>query len=133
VQPVPPSTRPYVMTRARVRWMGLLATLPLVSITVMFVAFFATFASAAMQRGMRSDEPPMMLLAMFPLQCVVMVTWVGALVLYVLDVFRNPHVPESLRPVWVLLFFFMGMLTVPLYWFLYLWQPLRRARERPVP
>jgi hypothetical protein len=131
VQPAP-STRPYVMSRARARWMGLLAILPLVSMALMFVAFFAIFASGMVRQGAPPNEPPLAIFAMFPLQCVVMIAWITGIVLYVMDVFRNPHVPENLRPVWVLLFFFMGMFTVPVYWFLYVWQPLRRTSEAPV-
>jgi hypothetical protein len=132
VQPEP-SPRPYVMSRARARWMGVLAILPPAFFALMFVGFFATLASATGRQGAPPPAPPALVLAIFPLQCVMIPAWIAGMVLYVLDVFRNPHVPENLRPVWVLLFFFIGMLTMPVYWFLYLWQPLRRAPGAPAP
>lgn len=117
---------PYRMTRARARWMGVLAILPVVLMALMFIAFFGVMMSLGMrQGGPPPGEPPRFLLALFPLQCLLMVLWVTSLVLHVVDVFRNPHVADNLRVVWALLFFFMGMFTLPVYWFLYVWQPSR--------
>jgi len=106
--------------------MGVLAIAPVVFMALLFLAFFAAMMGGAMQHGGQpSGEPPRFLLALFPLQCVLMVFWVTSMVLHVVDVFRNPHVADNMRVVWALLFFFMGMITLPVYWFLYVWQPSR--------
>ncbi|MBF5046411.1 MULTISPECIES: hypothetical protein [Myxococcaceae] len=130
-------SRPYSLSRGRAVWMGLLAFLPLAFLGLFFVAFFgmalSDFARAQGHGGPQPELPLFFLLVFFPLQCVFMVAWVTSIVLYVLDLFRNPHVPDNLRPVWAILFFFMGMLTLPVYWFLYLWQPSGRPPLVPGP
>lgn len=115
------------MTRQRARWMGVLALVPIVLFGLFFVVMFASvFTSDAFRPGAQQHgAPPTFLLLLFPMHCVAMVLWVTGLVLFIMDVFRNPRVAENLRPMWMVLFFFTGLVTVPVYWFLYIWQPLR--------
>jgi hypothetical protein len=112
------------MTRRRAYGMGALAILPGVLFVLIFVCFFALMANDLMRQN-PPHQMPVLFVFMFPLHCLLMGVCVTGLVLFIIDVFRNPHVAENLRPMWMVLFFFVGLVTVPLYWFLYIWQPLR--------
>ncbi len=55
-----------------------------------------------------------------------MLLMVALLVYYMVDLFRTSRVPADMRTPWVLLLLLGGPLSMPVYWYLYVW------REAPV-
>jgi predicted permease len=60
--------------------------------------------------------------ALFGLHCVVMFWMVLLLVAYLRHLYKNDRVPESKRMFWVLALCFGNILTMPVYWYLFVWK-----------
>jgi len=45
-----------------------------------------------------------------------------ALVIYVIDVFKNNKVKKDLKAVWAIILFVGNVIAMPIYWYLYIWK-----------
>ena len=62
------------------------------------------------------------MIGLFMVHCLTMLWMIGMMVFYIREVFRNPLLGETQRLVWTTLFVLMGMLSAPIYWFIYIWR-----------
>jgi hypothetical protein len=48
---------------------------------------------------------------------------------YVVYVFKSRHVPRDKRALWAAVLFFGNMVSMPIFWFLYVWRPLAPSKN----
>lgn len=49
--------------------------------------------------------------------------WTAVLLfIYIKNVFKNPNVPSDKRTLWAVVLFFGHMVSMPIYWYLYIWR-----------
>ncbi len=115
--------------------LGIATLLPLLLLGLHFVLFMGMFLSAATGHpppGGDQGGPPPLFFALFGLTCLNMVVLVALLVFYMVDLFRNPRVPDNPRVLWAVVLFFGAPLAMPVYWFLYIWrEPTLAEGEAP--
>jgi apolipoprotein N-acyltransferase len=62
----------------------------------------------------------------------VMLVWTGALVVvHAIHLAATDRVPEGQRLAWLVLLLVAGVLVLPVYWYLYVWDEPRERRLRP--
>lgn len=44
------------------------------------------------------------------------------IIIYIRDVFKNDMIPETRKTLWVILLLFGSMISMPIYWFNYIWR-----------
>ncbi|MFA6450016.1 MAG: hypothetical protein WCX65_11125 [bacterium] len=65
---------------------------------------------------------PAYFLFIFPLHFFTIILGFALMVLYVINVFKNPMVVGDLKIIWVVLIMFFNILAIPVYWYLYIWR-----------
>jgi len=53
----------------------------------------------------------------------------GLLVVYIVHLFKTDRVPKDQKALWAVVIFLGSVLAMPVYWYLYIWKPLRVAAE----
>jgi hypothetical protein len=48
---------------------------------------------------------------------------------YMVYAFKSRHVPSDKKALWAAVLFFGNMLVMPIFWFLYVWRPLRSPQN----
>ncbi len=44
------------------------------------------------------------------------------LFIYISNIFKNSRIPQEKKFLWTLILFFGNMITMPIYWYLYIWK-----------
>ncbi|HTS83254.1 MAG TPA: hypothetical protein VMH40_21840 [Myxococcaceae bacterium] len=57
----------------------------------------------------------------FGLHCLTMAWVAGLLVVYIVDVFRNPRVRNEQKALWAVVLFLGNVFAMPVYWSLHVW------------
>lgn len=110
------------MTRGRTLALGALTLLPL-GVLVVAVALFAwTFTSLLTNPPPRGAGPPPQFLYMFGANCLYFAALVGLVAFYMVHALRNPRLPPERRPLWLVVLVLGAPLSMPAYWYLYLWR-----------
>ena len=100
------------------RWLILAATLwPIVYMAFFFVV--VGIASIAGD-GDPDDDFPVPFGVILALHLLTMLIIVVLLVVYVVDVFRNPRVPQDQRVMWLIVILLGGPIAMPIYWWLHM-------------
>jgi hypothetical protein len=114
--------------------LGVVTALPLAWMGVFFVGFFAlfftTFSNAAAQS--HSVEPPFLFAFMFLGHLFIMLLVLALLVVYIVHLFRTDLIGSDKKALWAVVLFLGNVFAMPVYWFLYMWRPLR-GQQRPLP
>jgi hypothetical protein len=99
------------------RWLLLAATLwPVVYV----LFFFVVVAIAAAAGGGDPDgELPVPFALLITLHLLTMLIIFALLAIYMVDVFRNPDLPEDRRVLWAVVIFLGSVFAMPVYWWLY--------------
>lgn len=59
------------------------------------------------------------------------IMWMFCLVvIYILNVFKNDQIIQEIKILWALLIFFGNVVTMPVYWYLYIWRDSPDRLER---
>lgn len=76
---------------------------------------------------------PVAFLAIFPLHCLTMFLQMGLMVFYLVHVIKNTIASETLRIILGVGLFFMPFVSMPIYYYLYVWldEPPEWARQQP--
>ena len=51
----------------------------------------------------------------------------GLLLAYIVYLFKTEHVPKDKKALWAVVLFLGNMFAMPVFWVLYVWQPLKRS------
>ncbi len=47
---------------------------------------------------------------------------IGVIIVFIVNVFRNPNVPKNRQVLWAILIGIVGTYAMPVYWYLYIWK-----------
>lgn len=116
------------LSRTQKILLGLATAWPPVYIFLFMIAIFAFIGFA----GPGNGEPP----AFFPIGFIIFFAvhilsiflGLALTVFYVIHAVKNPKVEGNMRIIWILLFFFAGIIAEPAYWYLEVWR-----KEAPTP
>ena len=121
------------MKRGRTLALGALTLLPLVLLGVCGALFAWVFVSIWQHPPARGEGPPPLFLALFAGNCLYLALLLGLAVFYAVHAMRNPRVEEARRPLWLVVLLLGAPLSMPVYWFLYLWREVSGREERSAP
>ena len=97
-----------------------LATFWPVAYMFIFMGFFMlTFLG--MQSGPDSDGLPVTFAVIFPLHMLTILGMFALMGTYLYLAVKNPHLPDNMRIIWVILFVTFGMFAMPVYWWVHVW------------
>ena len=100
------------------RYLLLVATLYPIAYFLFFVAVIGI--ATASGGGDPDGEFPIPFGLLVGLHIFTMLVSLALIVIYVIDVFRNPRVDPDHRVLWLILVLLAGMLAMPVYWGLHL-------------
>jgi len=110
------------VTRGRTLALGVLTLLPLVMLVVCLALFAWTFTTLLSNPPPRGAGPPPQFLYLFGTQCLYFAALLGLAAFYALHALRNPRLAPARRPLWLVVLFLGAPLSMPAYWYLYLWR-----------
>lgn len=105
------------MNRTKALALGALTLWPLAYVML----FLAAMAYLAIFRGDGSMPPYLALI--FIVHLLTMGATLGLLVFYMVHLFRNEAVPQEQKALWAVVLFLGNVLSMPVYWYLYIWAP----------
>jgi hypothetical protein len=107
--------------------LGVLTAVPFAWIGVAFLGFVLLFLTAF--RGAASHThapaPPGWFFILFVGELAIILLIFGLLVFYVIHLFRTTLVPSDKKALWAVVLLLGNLFAMPVYWFLYIWRPLR--------
>jgi hypothetical protein len=121
------------MTRGRTRVLGVLTLLPLLLLGVCSALFAWVFTSLWQHPPARGEGPPPLFLALFGANCVYLALLAGLTLFYAVHAMRNPRIEEARRPLWLVVLVLGAPLSMPVYWYLYLWRGFSGREETSAP
>src|SRR5215210_5308888 len=111
--------------------LGIATAWPIIYIPL-FILFMFSFVLMADRRASPDGAFPAMFLLIFPLHILTILGGLALSVFYIVNVFRNPRVEKDKQVLWVLMLFMVGLVALPIYWYLYIWreEPSLKTGER---
>lgn len=98
---------------------------PIVYIPIFVVFIFAMVAGSALEPGRGGDLGPLFgigFLIIFVLHMFTVFLSLGMTVFHVIHAVKNESLESNMRIVWIVLFFFAGMIAEPIYFYLEVWK-----------
>lgn len=87
--------------------------------------FMATVAASFFLMRDGSPQMPPFFGLLIVLHLFTMLEMVGLLVCYLLHLFKTDAIPQDKKALWAVVLFMGNALAMPVYWYLYIWKPLR--------
>lgn len=96
---------------------------PVVYIAIFFIAIFSMIALTPVP-GDPAPDPifAVGIIAFFIVHFVTILLSLGLTVFYIVHAVKNTRLDSNMRIIWIILFFFGGMLAEPIYWYLQIWK-----------
>lgn len=114
------------LTRKQKILLGIASAWPIVYIFIFMAFVFAMIAMSAGNPGGGGGElNPLFGGGFIIIFLVHMITIFGSLALtvfYIIHAVKNTKLDSNMRIIWIVLFFFGGMIAEPIYWYLQIWK-----------
>jgi uncharacterized membrane protein len=105
--------------------LGIISFLPIVTTIAYMISFFSFFLRFIPSMQGHQDELPgefMHYFIIIFISAVVMgLISLGLLVYFLIHAINNPAVHKDERLMWILLFIFLSMISMPIYWYMRIW------------
>lgn len=88
--------------------------------------FMATVASSFVLTRSGSNQMPSFFGALIALHFFTMAEMLGLLVFYIRHLFKTDAIAQDKKALWAVVLFMGNAVSMPVYWYLYVWTPLRR-------
>ena len=69
-----------------------------------------------------------MLKILLPIHFSVIINIIVLLVIYIKNAFKNTNIEETKRTLWVIVLFFGNIVSMPIYWYINIWKPLKKNK-----
>ena len=108
--------------------LGIATVIPIVAFLGFFVIWIAMFATAMSHSagGSGSAEAPRwfagMMIGFMTFFFLSIVDTFVLIVIYVIDIFKNPRITSDYRVLWALIIFFGGAIGMIAYWYVNIWR-----------
>jgi len=114
------------MTKPKAITLAVFTVWPFVYMILFMAVFFISFMTIGHQ-NQQSDGMPLMFRIILPLHLLTMLEMFGLLAIYIIHLFKTDHVPSDKKALWAVVIFMGNILAMPIYWYLYIWKPIRSA------
>ncbi len=106
--------------------LGILTFLPIVLLVLYFI-FFGFFFMEIFQSAQNNTEPNSQFMignfiVLFLLITVLVISALGMMIYYIIDISNNKTLDSNNRLIWILLLVFGGFIANAIYWYLYVWK-----------
>lgn len=101
-----------------------LGTLTIWPIAYMLLFMASVAASFFLMRGGSNQMPPFFGL-LIVLHVFTMLEMVSLLIYYILHLFKTDAIAQDKKALWAVVLFMGNALAMPVYWYLYIWKPIR--------
>ncbi len=98
-------------SRRRVRTFGVLSVVPIVLVLA--------YVPVEIVLILRGEQGSRLAAALLVVVVAAVVTAFAMTIAYLIDVFRNPLLPEDTRAMWLVLLILLNAWAVPVYWYLH--------------
>ncbi|RJQ54174.1 MAG: hypothetical protein C4521_04795 [Actinobacteria bacterium] len=109
------------MSRGKALALGAFTAWPVLYMILFMSGIFVSIVADLADAG-PGGEFPYGLLIIFPLHLITMLDIVALQVIYVLYLIKTDAVPQDKRALWVAVIALGGMLSMPVFWYLYVWR-----------
>ncbi len=83
---------------------------------------FVMFSMFALEGGGGGgNDFPISFAIIFPVHMLTILGMFALMGTYLYLAVKNPHLPDNMRIIWVILFVTFGMLAMPAYWWIHVW------------
>lgn len=117
------------LTRTQKLLLGVASAWPLVYMFLFVIFIFLMIGLSAGAPG--GDLGPIFgggFVLLFLIHILTIFLTLGLTVVYIIHAVKNTRLDSNMRIVWIILFFFGGMIAHPVYWYLQIWkEPLRET------
>ena len=104
----------------------------LLFIGFMFSAFLWMGPGAGGGPGARGG-PPTAFFMIFIMHFLTILEGFALLAIYIIHLFKTPLVAADKKALWAVVLFFGNMFAMPVYWYIYIWKPLREDAPADMP
>jgi hypothetical protein len=105
---------------------GVLTVWPIAYMGLFFLFFFLSFF--ARHAG---PEPMGSFAILFVLHCFTMLVIMGLMVFYIMHIVKATFAKPEMRIIWVILVIMVGLVAMPIYWYMYIWRETAESGEEP--
>jgi hypothetical protein len=111
------------MSRSSKAFVGFLSFLPIILLIFFFAMLFTIFPRI-LEWENHEPTPPEMFSVFWPiflLGIIMAILSLGLLVFFIMHLIRNKQMEGIEKVVWILVFFFAGIVGYPIYWYMRIW------------
>jgi len=114
--------------------LGVATGWPIVYIFIFVLLIFGMIAMSNPGSGGGRELDPLLgggMLVLFAVHFFTIFLSLALTVFYIVHAVKHQRLDSNMRVVWIILFFFGGMITEPIYWYLEVWK--EKGENNPVP
>ena len=112
-------------TRATALLLAVPTIWPLIYMGLFLLVFASAFWSFNSSSG---GDGPALFRYIFPAHILTMLLTFVLLAVYIVHLFRTDLIPQQQKALWAVVMFFGNAIVLPIYWYLYVWLPVRGTR-----
>lgn len=110
------------MTKSRKILIGIGVIWPFLYFAFFLIVILVTVLSVRDNPDSMPSTFPTVFFVIMPLHFLTIFLILGMTIFFIVNLFKNPNIPEDKRVVWAILLFLFGLFTMPVYWYLYIWK-----------
>lgn len=105
--------------------LGIASLWPPVYFVIFFTFLILTFVGMESKSAHVAAGFPIAFGIFFVAHLLTMLMMMGLLIAFIVHAFKTDLIPQDKKVLWVVILFFGGLVACPIYWYLYVWRPLR--------
>ena len=109
------------MSKGKAITLGIFTVWPFLYMIIFMSSIFGMMMLGFSGEG-PSSEPPMIMMIILPLHFFTMFEIFVLIVIYIMHVFKTERVPQDKKALWAVVLFLGNMISMPIYWYLYIWR-----------
>ena len=114
------------MTKAKAITLAVFTVWPFLYMILFMASFFISFLTMG-QQHQPPGGMPLMFKIILPLHLLTMLEMFGLMAIYMIHLFKTESVASDKKALWAVVLFMGNILAMPIYWYLYIWKPIKSA------
>ena len=111
------------MTKGKAITLGIFSVWPFLYMILFMGSIFIMMATTFMNNN-PSTEPPIIMMVIFPLHFFTIFEIFVLIAIYMFYLFKTDVVPQDKKALWAVVLFLGNMISMPIFWYLYIWKKL---------
>jgi hypothetical protein len=112
------------MTKGKAITLGIFSIWPFLYMILFMGSIFIIMASAFAGHP-SGNEPPAIMMVILPLHLFTMFLIFALIAFYLFYLFKTDVVPQDKKALWAVVLFLGNMVSMPIFWYLYIWKNLQ--------